>query len=98
MHQSVISTPAIFTYPTIAPFQIVNHTFPWAELAFDFFIGLRSFSKEMLIRLEKRIENVIKSQEILNTLIHEIENLESLNKKKIRKIVKELINVDKEDI
>lgn len=59
--------------------------------AIDFFRGLRSFSNDMHIRIEQRMNRVKRSHEALNKVISEIENMDSLDKEKIRKIVKELV-------
>jgi len=59
--------------------------------AIDFFRGLRSWTKEMLKRIEKRIENFKNTRVDLNRIIDEIEKMDALNKDRIIEMVEEAI-------
>ena len=57
----------------------------------DFFRGIRSWMKGMLQQIEKIIKNFKNSKIRIDSLIEEIENMESLNKEKIKQAVIEMI-------
>ena len=59
--------------------------------AIDFFRGLRSWTNDMLKRVEKKIENIKDTKADLDRIINEIENMDSLDKDEIIKMVEELI-------
>ncbi|MFW9820476.1 MAG: PadR family transcriptional regulator [Candidatus Thorarchaeota archaeon] len=59
--------------------------------AIDFFRGMRSWTKDMLKRVEKRIENFKDTKADLDRVINEIENMNSLDKDKIIKMVEKAI-------
>ena len=65
--------------------------------AIDFFRGIRSWMKGMLLRIENRIEKFRKSKEDLDILIEEIDKMEHLDKKKIKELVNESIKKMEEE-
>lgn len=65
--------------------------------AIDLFRGLRSWMKDMLQRIENKIENFKKSKTDLDSIILKIERMEQLNKDKIIDLVKELIEKVKDN-
>lgn len=59
--------------------------------AIDFFRGIRSWMKDMLQSIERKIENFKQSKADLDKIIEEIEKMDSLNKDKIIEMVDESI-------
>jgi hypothetical protein len=58
MHQRVIGAAAVFTHAAIAALPVVDDAFAWAELAFDFPVGLfivkPGFLDELRVVLRER--------------------------------------------
>ncbi len=71
-------------------FEKINQ-FETKDDAIDFFRGVRSWMKDILQRIERKIENFKKSKVDLDKIIDEIEKMENLQKDKIIDIVKELM-------
>ncbi|MFX0142895.1 MAG: hypothetical protein ACFE9C_02360 [Candidatus Hodarchaeota archaeon] len=61
--------------------------------AIDFFRGIRSWMRDMLQRIENRIENFKKRRADLDRIIKEIEKMESLDKEKIMEMVEDSIKM-----
>lgn len=59
--------------------------------AIDFFRGIRSWMKGMLNNIEEKIENFRKSNKGIDELIEDIENMDTLNKEKIKHAINEMI-------
>lgn len=67
-------------FEKIEEFETIND-------ASEFFSGLRSWVKRMLRHIKKRVYKFEKSKEDLDNLIAEIENMDSLDKNKIKEMV-----------
>ena len=77
-------------------FEKINE-FESKDDAIDFFRGVRSWIKSMLQRIEKRIEKFKRSKFDLDKIIEEIEQLDDLDREKIKEMINETIERFQED-